>query len=497
MEYLLTAGETKKCDSDTIEQIGIPSMVLMERAALCLVEEMEQRNFPLQSVLVLCGSGNNGGDGFAAARLLWQKKRKVTVVFAGKESSLTKETALQKKICENCGINVSSNLPEGEYTTIVDALLGIGLSREVQGKYGELIDWVNHSGCSVVSVDIPSGIHADSGQVLGRAVRADLTVTFGFRKIGQVLYPGTEYCGVTVCRDIGFVLGEDALSGRVFTCGKQDLSMIRRRPEHSNKGTFGRVLLVAGSEGMCGAAVLSARAAYRTGAGLVRVFTPEINRQIVQTMLPEAIVTAWKDDQFPEENLKEQLDWADVIGIGPGIGTDELPVRILAFLLKHSKCPLVIDADGLNILAMKKMAPLSSAPVIVTPHVGEMMRLRHAAKEEILCDLIGTAEVYAREHQLVCVLKDSHTVVSDGCRTYINTTGNSGMATGGSGDVLTGVICGLLAQKMDPFDAAVYGVLAHGLAGDSAREKLSTYGVMAGDIAEHLGEVLKLAEEFK
>ncbi len=497
MEYLLNSVQMKQCDSDTIHRIGIPSLVLMERAALAAVEEMERADFDLKRVLVVCGSGNNGGDGFAVARLLNDRRSAVTTVFAGRETSMSEETRIQKKICENCGMKISSNLEDGEYTTIVDAILGIGLSREVQGRYLGLIDWINRQSAPVISVDIPSGVSADTGRIMGAAVKADLTVTFGYRKIGQILYPGANYCGRVVCRDIGIRMAEHiAQELPVAACGREDLSLIPRRRPYSNKGTYGKVLLIAGSRGMSGACCLSALAACRSGCGMVRVLTPECNRLVVQTVLPEAMVSVWDPENFSPDEINAALEWADVAGIGPGLGTGAPQRELLAHVMKIWKGPLVIDADGLNLLAkIPHILAESSARIILTPHIGEMARLAGTAKETILEDLLSFTRQYAAEHNLICVLKDARTVISDGKQTCVNVSGNSGMAAGGSGDVLTGVICGLLAQGMEPYEAACIGVLLHGLAGDAAREELGAYGMLAGDIAAFVGNVLRAIDE--
>lgn len=496
MEFLLNSSQMKFCDSDTIHKIGIPSLVLMERAALCVVEEMQSAQCDLKSVLVVCGSGNNGGDGFAVARLLDELGVRVTAAFVGREESMSKETALQRKICENCGIKICSNYREREYTTIVDALFGIGLSRDVDGEYARVIEWMNAQAAMKVSVDIPSGISADTGRVMGTAVQADLTVTFAYRKIGQILYPGTEYCRKVVRRDIG-ITADRFQNGipSVFTYNDEDLLRIRQRQAYSNKGTFGKILLIAGSEGMSGAAALAALSAYRSGSGLVKIYTPACNLQILQTFLPEAIVSAYEPGNVQKEELDRALLWADVVGIGPGIGTGGDSRKILDYVLENAEKPLVIDADGLNLLSgnVKKLRQ-TGAPVIVTPHIGEMTRLSGLSKAQILENILETARDFAQNNRVICALKDARTVVSDGSRVYINTTGNSGMAVAGSGDILTGIVCGLLAQGMQPFDAAALGVYLHGAAGDLAREECSAYGMIARDIAAQIGEVLKKAD---
>lgn len=492
MEYILNAAQMKLCDKKTIETIGISSMVLMERAALSVVNAMVDQQFDLSSVLVLCGSGNNGGDGFAIARILDERKIPVVTAFVGNDTSMTEETKWQRKICETCGIKNVSNFKDYEYTTIVDAILGIGLSREVQGKYAEVFEWVNSRDAKVVSVDIPSGICADTGKCLGSAIRADLTVTFAYKKTGQILYPGTEYCGTLIRTDIGILANRftDPIP-KQFIYNKDDLRKVPCRKAYSNKGTYGKVLLIAGTEGMSGAACLAGLAAYRSGCGLVRIFTPACNRTVIQTYLPEAIVTVYQEDDW-QPFLMEALDWADVTGIGPGIGQSRVSDQILQTVMKQFQKTLVVDADALNLLS-KNLQILKNRKerVIVTPHVGEMMRLMHASKEQILADIILAAKQFAAEYGVICVLKDARSIVSDGENVYINISGNSGMSAGGSGDVLTGVICALLAQHMEAYEAAALGVYLHGLAGDFAAKEKGAYGMLASELADGIGEVLK------
>ncbi len=496
MEFLVTAAQMKQCDDYTIRNTGIPSMVLMERAALAVADEMEKEKLDMTSVLVICGSGNNGGDGFAIARLLDERGIRVTAAFEGREASLTEETFHQKNICARCGINPCSNYRDHEYTVIVDALFGVGLSRNVEGKYAELIEWINRQHAARVAVDIPSGISADTGRVMGKAVRADLTVTFAYLKLGHILYPGTEYCGKVTRRDIGITADGLRRAAAAFTYGEDDLSRAAPRSARSHKGTYGRVLLIAGSRGMGGAAVLAGRAAYRSGCGLVRVFTHESNRLIVQTSIPEAIVSTWEDENTLEAQLTEALAWSDAAGIGPGLGRGEITRKMIRHVLGNYEKPLVVDADGLNELcSCRELLLQTRAKVILTPHIGEMERFSGWSKADIQNDVCGCAREIADRYHLVCALKDARTAVTDGVRLYINTSGNSGMATGGSGDVLTGLICGLLAQKMTRFEGTALGVYIHGLAGDIAAKEKGAYGMLAGDIADRIGEAMKPAED--
>lgn len=273
---------------------------------------------------------------------------------------------------------------------------------------------------------------------------------------------------------------------------KSIASLLPGRPERSNKATFGKVLCAAGSEGMSGAAYLAAKSAYRMGAGLVRVLTPECNRVIIQTLLPEALLTAYDPVEPSSETAAQAAAWASVTAVGPGIGTSEGAEKMLSVILGNTVRPMVIDADGLNILAKKpKLWELVPAGSVITPHPGEMARLCGCTVEEILADVPGICRGFAKAKGVVCVLKDHATAVSNGDDLYINDTGNSGMATGGSGDVLTGMIAALMAEGMTPFAAAAVGVRAHGMAGDRAADLLGEYSVMASDIIDAIPWILK------
>lgn len=492
MKIVLNSREMKACDTYTIQQMQVPSVVLMERAALAVKETVVERYGRGGRVLVLCGSGNNGGDGFAVARLLLLDGIAADVYFAGKEASLTEETALQKKIFENYGGKFCRNPDFGEYTVVVDALLGIGLSRPVTGELAKLIEGANESGKPIVAVDIPSGVSADTGQILGSAIRAGITVTFAFAKRGQLLCPGAEYCGELLVRDIGITA--EGFAGNApcaFTYEKEDLELLLPvRHMRSNKGSYGRALVVGGGENMAGAALLAAFASYRTGCGLVRVLSHEKNRLVLQSGLPEALYLPWQQG----EALESSLAWASAVSIGPGLGRSAEAEELLRKALLLWKGPLVLDADALNLLAenadLRRLVQ-AGAPVIVTPHPGEMSRLTGKSVQEILTWLPETAMEFAKAQGVICVLKDARTVVTDGNRLYINTSGNNGLATGGSGDVLTGILCGLLAQGMAPFEAACLGVYLHGLAGDAAAERVGQRGMTAGDVVAQIAGVLR------
>lgn len=311
MRYLVTGSQMRAIDQDTIQNIGIPSLVLMERAAECVARKAEQLcDQKTLQILAICGVGNNGADGVAAARMLYLHGFDVLVVVVGNEAHATKEFEVQKGIAEKLEIPVVDweHFLHGEDEqkagdcAIIDAVFGVGLSRDVEGTYAEVLDWINKAETEwVLAVDMPSGIHSDTGAVMGTAVKADVTVTFGYEKMGSALYPGRGYCGQTEVCDIGFPeLSRKKAGAEQFTYDPEDLNRIPARPAYSNKGTFGKVLVVAGSADMSGAAYLCAKAAYSMGAGLVKIMTPQENRQILQTLLPEAILSSYRYGQEPE-----------------------------------------------------------------------------------------------------------------------------------------------------------------------------------------------------
>lgn len=504
MRYILTAEQIKAADTRMIEKIGIPSAVLMERAALQCVKAMKEENIDLTKALVVCGSGNNGGDGFAIARLLREEGLEAEPVFVGRMESRSEETIRQMRILGNLGIFIGNSLPEKEYSVIIDAVFGIGLSRNIEGSYREVIERMNRYQGYKVAVDTPSGISSNAGEVLGCAFRADLTVTFAYQKLGQILYPGCEYAGKTVVKQIGITDPELKKTADVhYTLELADvMNRMPKRIPDSNKGTYGRVLLIAGSKGMSGAAYLSAKAAYLSGAGLVRIYTEESNRPILQQLLPEAVMTTYdseKGDCFSE--LQELLEWADVVCMGCGLGMSALSGQLVRLVLKQNRKPCVVDADGLNIIAKmpeeeKRQWSGEEYEYILTPHMKEMSRLTGYTVQELKENRTALLKEFVSRYHVVCAMKDSRTFVTGENRSmFINTSGNSAMAKAGAGDVLAGVIAGLMAQRMPGYEAAVLGVYLHGLAGDTAREECGAYGVLAEDIVCGIRRTLKNLEE--
>ena len=490
----------KAADHYTVETIGIPSLVLMERAALQVVETVKKEKIDITRSLIVCGSGNNGGDGIAVGRLLLEKGAQVTVVLAGNPDHCTEETKEQIRIFQAIGGTVEREIPQESYTAVFDALFGIGLSRKVEGRYAGILERMNEMEAAKVAVDIPSGIDSSTGEVLGTAFQADLTVTFAYLKTGMALFPGALYAGNVQVRDIGIYLRGGVEGPRYLSYEREDIkTLCPKRGADAHKGTYGRVLMITGSEGMAGAAILSASAAYRMGSGLVRILTPRCNQAVLQAKLPEVIVTPYKEEI--SRQMETLLDWADVICAGCGLGMDERTKEVLETLLiyleNHEK-PCVLDADALNNIAgmehKKREMLLSGAGsrLIFTPHVKEFARLLGKTTEETKKSRMGLAQQYAKTYNIILAAKDARTVVAGkGKIPYLNLSGNSAMAKAGSGDVLAGMITGCLALGMERFEAAAFGVFVHGLCGDEARDRYGAHSVLATDLIEMIPIVLR------
>lgn len=506
MEYLVTAQEMRRYDRNTSGHFRIPSIVLMERAALACLEVLMKRQKQLENaagglgmkagrrVLVVAGGGNNGGDGFALGRLLMQEGFLVDFVLIGEEERASVQTRQQMESVRAYGGLIMRNLPDREYDIIIDALFGVGLSRPLEGVYRESVDYINGQNAFVLAMDLPSGIHADSGAVMGAAVYADVTVTFGFEKLGTFLYPGARYAGKVIRRSIGIT--QDSFLNEppgIFTFREPVCSLMPPRPEEGNKGTFGKAALLCGSEGMAGAGILCAGGAFAAGCGMVKLVSPFSNRELFLQILPEVMVS---------DEIESVYEWADVIAAGPGISTDEGAVRNLSRLIRNTRQPLILDADAINILAQEESLlqelsdrqnnPDTCRKLALTPHPGELARLCRCSTKEVLEDPVQKITEWAKRLNAVVLCKGARTFVAswDG-RIYANGSGNSGMATAGSGDVLTGIVAALAAQEEDLFWAVCTGVYLHGLAGDKAAHEKSEYSMKAGDILEKVPELLR------
>ena len=499
MQLWVNAAQMKAADQYTIQKLGVPSLELMEHAAQACVQVLEDEKVDLSHVCVVCGSGNNGGDGFAIARILQNNRYSVETFCVGNPEHYTEETQEQMHRLQECGGKITYGMPqEDSYSVIIDAVFGVGLSRKVEGRYRQVIEQMNRMRGTKFAVDIPSGLSATTGCILGCAFKADYTVTFQLKKIGLELSQGRTMAGRVIVPDIGISTDSICEDQEIVRTAGKDIyrKMLPDRPEDSNKGTYGRLLVIAGSKGMAGAAYLNAHAAYMTGAGLVRIYTSSDNREILQTLLPEAIITTY--EEYNKEELLSLLTWADSVCIGSGLGMSMLSEKILKTVIENVKVPCLIDTYGLNLLAENKnyLNQMAERRFVITPHMKEMSRLTGTPVEELKADRIQILKDFISRYRITCVLKDSRTLIASeekGIR--MNLTGNSAMAKAGSGDVLAGVISGWMVQGKEAEDAAELGTYIHGLSGDLAKFEKGVYSVMARDLIEYISKALMKLEE--
>ena len=499
MQLWVNAAQMKAADQYTIQKLEVPSLELMEHAAQACVQVLEDEKVDLSHVCVVCGSGNNGGDGFAIARILQNNRYSVETFCVGNPEHYTEETQEQMHRLQECGGKITYGMPqEDSYSVIIDAVFGVGLSRKVEGRYRQVIEQMNRMRGTKFAVDIPSGLSATTGCILGCAFKADYTVTFQLKKIGLELSQGRTMAGRVIVPDIGISTDSICEDQEIVRTAGKDIyrKMLPDRPEDSNKGMYGRLLVIAGSKGMAGAAYLNAHAAYMTGAGLVRIYTSSDNREILQTLLPEAIITTY--EEYNKEELLSLLTWADSVCIGSGLGMSRLSEKILKTVIEYVKVPCLIDADGLNLLAENNnyLNQMAERRFVITPHMKEMSRLTGISVEELKADRIQILKDFISRYRITCVLKDSRTLIASeekGIR--MNLTGNSAMAKAGSGDVLAGVISGWMVQGKEAEDAAELGTYIHGLSGDLAKFEKGVYSVMARDLIEYISKALMKLEE--
>ncbi len=497
MKYIVSGEEMARIDEYTVNNVGLPQMVLMERAALEIYGFIKSKYSKDARILIVVESGNNGGDGVAVARMLKGDNYDVEVYYVNGLSKTSEAFEQQRNIAKKMGVKFVDEIVNYGYDVVVDGIFGVGLNRIVTGKQAEAINLINDIDAYTIAIDIPSGIDSRTGFVLGCAVRADATITFEHIKIGMLMGIGYEYSGQVIIANIGFPkTAVDFVEPKLYTYEETDIEkLLPYRKSDSHKGSYGKISVIGGCKNMAGAPMFSAEAAYRMGCGLVRICTVEENRQIIQTKLPEALLSTYDSDdkESIREALKATLGWSDVIVLGPGLGTDEAANYVVERVLRKFDGTVILDADGLNILA-QNLDWLEDTPakIIITPHLVEMSRLTKLKVADIKENKYNTAREFAEKYNVIVVLKDSRTIVSEGGnQAYINITGNNGMATGGSGDVLTGIIAGLCGQNMDLFEAAKVGVYMHGMAGQEAAIIKGRYSMIASDIVRSITRVLE------
>lgn len=509
----VTPKQMAKIDKFTITEIGIPGIVLMENAALCVLREIEKdvNDIKEKTICIFGGKGNNGGDAFAIARHLYNKGSKILVFILAEKSSVKGDAKTNLDILYKMGIEVIEILEIRDLDNakkhinncdlIVDGIFGTGIEGNIPYLISETINFVNETNIPVISVDIPSGISGKTGKILGACFKAYKTVTFAYAKTGLFIYPAVKYTGEIVVADIGIpesVLDKFDIKNHIID-EYMASDMIPKRYSDSNKGSYGKLLLLTGSTGMTGAGCLAGRAALRTGLGLLYLAVPASVVNIYDSNLIESITLPLEDGNLGYltreciEELKSYIDDMDVIALGPGLSTKGDVQDIVYSIIENAKVPLVIDADGINVLSENiEILTKCKVPIVLTPHPGEMARLLNISVDEVQENRIDIACDFSKRWNVVLVLKGSKTIVAtpDG-RVFINTTGNSGMATGGTGDVLAGIIASFICQGVEPYKSAILSVYFHGLCGDNIAKTRGEHGIIASDLIEEIPYIIK------
>jgi hydroxyethylthiazole kinase-like uncharacterized protein yjeF len=505
---ILTAEAMREVDRAAIEELGIPSMVLMENAAIGVVEAIAEAYEDAESAAIFCGPGNNGGDGLAVARHLSVRGWEVRIFLVTNSHELSTDAAAQLEICRKIELPILQIAAEKELRValeaaadcdvVVDALFGTGLARPLEGLFARVVEAINGLPVPCVAVDLPSGLAGSEPRPIGLHVKADLTVTFAAPKVAHVFPPSADAVGEMVVTDLGIPARlvddvEEEAGDLHLLMGEELADLLPARDAGAHKGDFGHALIVAGSPGKAGACILAVRAAVRAGAGLVTAAVPEPILQTVELGSIESMtlpLPAGVSGHLGERAADVVLEAAEgkaVLALGPGLGTEPFTVAAIRRVALECPLPLVLDADGLNAFE-GKAGDLAArrAETILTPHPGELGRLLGISTAQIQEDRIAAARGAAEETGAIVVLKGHMTLIASGTAVFVNPTGNPGMATGGTGDVLTGLIAGFLAQGLDALDAAVLAVYLHGLAGDLTATRLGEVSLAAGDLIEIL-----------
>lgn len=514
---LVTAQQMQEMDKQTIENFGIPGLVLMENAGRGAVKLLIEQFGSLENkkIAVLAGRGNNGGDGFVMARYLMEKGIYVNCFLLSQKTNVKGDAKVNLDLAEKLYAQHSNGriieIPDAEvfktrraamlhHDLFIDAVLGTGLNSDVRGFYKDAIELMNASGKPIFAVDIPSGLHSDTGKPLGTATRAGATATFAFAKIGHLLYPGNTYTGKLGIVDIGipaYIAQEKNLT--VTLVEKDEIkALFPPRKFNSHKGTYGHLAVLAGSPGKTGAAVLCANAAARSGVGLVTLGVAKGIHKRIESRVAEAMTAPLEDNGsnfLTRTSLDDIIALASgkqAIAIGPGIGTHKDTARLVKLVIQQSDIPMVLDADALNCIADEPdILKKKKAPIILTPHPGEMARLTGMLTSDIQAGRLKVACDFAVSHDVTLVLKGAQTIIaSPSGHCAVNATGNPGMASGGMGDVLTGMIAGFLAQGFSAGDAAKAGVYIHGLCADRLARETGAFGYLASDIINDIPKAI-------
>ncbi len=499
---LVTASEMMNADRSMAENYDYPTLLLMEHAAQAVFSEMQKRNLCSKRIAVVCGKGNNGGDGYALARMLFESGADVKIINAFSMMPKGMDAEVNYRICRKTGVRFAEASYIDEADVIVDALFGIGMNNRLNDFCGEIITRINNSDAYVVAIDLPSGAYGDYCVQQNTCVKADLTVTFAAMKNALVFFPSALYAGEVVCRDIGII--DECMDSDKFIIDKPLVSgLLPKRRADGHKGTFGKLVCIAGSPGLSGAAYMCSEAALRSGCGLVKLYVPESISEIMEQKTTEVMTYALPSGgdgliSSASTEITAASLACDAVLFGCGIGRNDEVSDALQALITTTNVPVIIDADGLFALSKNlDILEEKTCPVILTPHLGEMARLSGDTQEELAEKPLLCASRFAVKNGVTLVMKSARTVVAspDG-RVFVNIMGNSGLAKGGSGDCLAGIIASLVAQGADALSAAVCGVAVHALAGDISKDKKgSEYSFTPTDIIDNLGFAFSEFEE--
>ncbi|MCD6562716.1 MAG: NAD(P)H-hydrate dehydratase [Thermoproteales archaeon] len=509
---ICSVEDIKKLDRIAIEEYGISSSILMENAGNAVVSLILEKDFHRKrNVVVISGTGNNGGDGFVVARKLYSYGYNVKVFVIGDVNRIKGSALENYKILEKIGIplyNVNGfknlePLKEAIYSSdiIIDAIFGTGLSRDIKGIYRNVIDFINNSGKIVVSIDIPSGINGNNGKVMGVAVKADYTVTFGLPKLGNILYPGYQYCGSLYVSHISYP--PQLYDFKEINVETNDPVPIPPRDPAGHKGTFGKALVISGAFGYFGAPYFSSMAFLKSGGGYVRLIAPKSIVPFISSVGNEIVFIPVAETEegsvsFEERNkILKFVEMSDIVIIGPGLSLNTDTQKLILWLIKEIDKPLIIDGDGLTAVSRDvNIVRNRRQETVLTPHLGEMSRITKLNIQDIEEDKIGVLRKTVHEMKHVIVLKGAHTLIGyPNGKVFINMSGNSGMATPGSGDILTGIIAAMYTLGLSFEDAVRMGVFLHGFAGDLAAENKGEDGLTARDILEYVPYAIKMIRE--
>ena len=523
---LVTSQQMRNIDKRTIEGEKIPGLELMEKAgkgSADVAKRMVGDDVKGKKVLIFCGTGNNGGDGFVVGRYLSQWGAEVKLFLLGKKKEVKGDAKVNMDKAEKIALKVKEVSKEEDFSQdincdlVVDAIFGTGFQGKADGVYADAIEFINRSNSPVLAIDVASGLNADTGEAEGICVKADHTATMALPKIGHYFHPGRTYSGEVTVIDIGVppkIVDQENLNLNAVT--KDEVrALLPTRPGDAYKGNCGRVVLIAGSTGMTGAAALASTSTLRAGAGMAILGIPRTLNDIMEIKFTEVMTRPLPDVRKKGVlalrglgEINELLQWADCLALGPGLGQHFETIELVRRILKRTSLPTLVDADGLNAIAKdSSILKEIDIPLILTPHIGELSRLTNAPMDEIARDRMRYALDSAKKFNCILVFKGAPTIVAEpGGQIYVNSSGNAGMATAGSGDVLTGIIIGLVAQmlfdrrgrdiKAIMLDAANCGVYIHGFAGDLARDEKGEMGMIAGDMMDKIPEaILRILED--